>query len=165
MAEFKYQYWELMDNIFHVGTFAAFSLQSFNELCARYDISPVEINENEDVYGRCYYMTPDGHNPIVCIVINLYRTSEKVFLPDFVSLVAHECLHATDYIFKAVAEDCPGDETRAYLLEHLVQQVLRAFELEMQRLSITPHWMLRYPAYARRRDSSRAHGSPSGSEQ
>lgn len=40
------------------------------------------------------------------------------------ALLAHESVHVSDAIFKEVGEHTPGDETRAYLVQHILQDTM-----------------------------------------
>lgn len=41
-----------------------------------------------------------------------------------VALLAHECVHVSDAVFRHVGEHTPGDETRAYLVQYILQEIL-----------------------------------------
>lgn len=41
-----------------------------------------------------------------------------------VSLIAHEAVHVSDAIFKQIGEHTPGEETRAYLVQYVLQEIL-----------------------------------------
>lgn len=44
--------------------------------------------------------------------------------PQVAALIAHEAVHVSDAIFCHVGEDNAGDETRAYLVQYIVQETL-----------------------------------------
>lgn len=58
---------------------------------------------------------------IVCFDPVRHRALHR---PQVAALVAHEAVHVSDAIFRHVGEEHPGDETRAYLVQYIVQETM-----------------------------------------
>lgn len=56
------------------------------------------------------------------------KTDKKRHRNEIAALMAHECVHVVDLTFRNVGEHTPGDETRAYFVQFLLQNVL--YELD-----------------------------------
>jgi len=79
------------------------------------DVRP-EFPSNEA--HASFFPHPEG-GELTCIVAmasDLDRTD-----PEVIGLIAHECMHIVQELWKFIGETNPGDETEAYLLGYLVQ--------------------------------------------
>lgn len=54
--------------------------------------------------------------------------NKKVHKNQIAALICHEAVHVSDWIFEEIGEDKVGMETRAYLVQYIVQQTL--YELD-----------------------------------
>lgn len=64
--------------------------------------------------GRAIWLEDDRNASTILLCINEDDFNRKE-LAQFAGLVAHEAEHCTQYALKAMKEDAPGDETRAYM--------------------------------------------------
>lgn len=52
---------------------------------------------------------------------------------EVVCTLVHEASHAFDYVCLHMGEDAPGEETKAYALEHIVRELLGAYSRTLGR--------------------------------
>jgi len=69
------------------------------------------------------------HNP----KDGLYRTylicvkyDDNLTWPMIAAMVAHEAVHVAQFLWEAIGEEKPGNETEAYFVQSIVQEVLEA---------------------------------------
>lgn len=89
------------------------------------DPKPLELGTAETHY---FDSTKEA---LIVIVFNLASCGDDpVYLA---GIVAHECNHAVERIMEHVGEkrEEMGEETRSYLMQHLMQQVFKACSLEI----------------------------------
>lgn len=65
---------------------------------------------------------------VTCIICFDPKKKVKIERNMIVALLAHEAVHVTDIVFRHVGEDNPGDETRAYFVQAILQDVLYALD-------------------------------------
>lgn len=61
-------------------------------------------------------------------IISTLKQSKQIHRNQFVSLLAHEAVHVSDFIFEACGENKPGLETRAYLVQFILQNCLYLYD-------------------------------------
>lgn len=57
----------------------------------------------------------------------------KLSTPGVAGIVAHEVSHVVDYILEFAGEDTPGSETKAYMQQHYVLELMHAVLTENQK--------------------------------
>lgn len=63
----------------------------------------------------------DKETLIVCFDPTKHRQLHR---NQVAAILAHECVHVSDAIFRRIGEHAPGDETRAYLVQYILQETL-----------------------------------------
>ena len=66
----------------------------------------------------------------VCIDITAKRPLRTV-----ASILAHESVHVMQEAFRRIQEENPGDEIQAYVVEHVLEQLLYEYEKRLVRLN------------------------------
>lgn len=62
--------------------------------------------------------TSNGNYAFVCIQLETIKTAT---LEQIIGLIAHECMHAWQFIKKSIGEKKPSSEFEAYIVQSLVQ--------------------------------------------
>lgn len=65
-------------------------------------------------------------------VLFLVRITQDIdgntWMPGVAGIIAHEATHVVDLAFEEVGEDKPGQETRAYMTQTLVEDIMEAIQ-------------------------------------
>lgn len=111
-----------------------FSSKEFFKILKRYgvpdylhpEISPLEIG-----IAETYSFSKNGE----AFVIAIFSIEAIAYdISNMAGIVAHEALHVAERIFEHVGEeDDAGEETRAYLMQHLVEQIYQACVMEIHK--------------------------------
>jgi hypothetical protein len=107
----------------------AFTEKSYLKECKRLNIAkpPSYI---EKAAAITPFVKDDGY---LTLIICFDPLRDKLHKNQIAALLAHEAVHASDYIFENIDEDKPGMEIRAYLVQYIVQQSLYAMDKFLKR--------------------------------
>lgn len=124
-------YWHLDAGFFPAQVKLCFNNDTFQKILKDHG---VEIRATALDYGvgETHYMS-DGKDAIIILVFDL---DECDIGPAYLAgAVAHEATHCVNRIFDHIGEDPEdiGEETRAYLTEHIVRQITQAIILEKEK--------------------------------
>lgn len=117
---------EYFDHIFfpNIWIGIAFTEKSYLKECKRLNIAkPPSYIEKAAAINP--FVKDDGSLSLI-ICFDPFR--QKLHKNQIPALLAHEAVHASDYIFENIGEDKPGMEIRAYLVQYIVQQSLYALD-------------------------------------
>ena len=99
--------------------------QSFKELMTKLKVSDTRFMASETSLASTHLFTNGDGPPI--IVITTKPRKRFGSMVSYASFIAHEAMHAIDRIREVVNQGCPlGDETEAYLMQHIVRECLNA---------------------------------------
>lgn len=89
------------------------------------ELKRLKIEDPVDFDASPASMKAYGNNGQLTLIVcfNPFR-DKRVTKNQKIALIAHECVHVSDAIFRHVGETTPGDETRAYLVQHILQEIL-----------------------------------------
>lgn len=81
--------------------------------------------------AETYAFSKDGE-AFVVVIFNVQSFASDV--SSMAGIVAHETIHVVERIFEHIGEDeIVGEETRAYLVQHLVEQIYQACVMEIHK--------------------------------
>jgi hypothetical protein len=125
-------------NYYHVdcGHFPAqiklcFDNNEFQKILADHSIN-VKATALDTGIAETHYLT-DGKEGIIVLVFDLSECDhDNAYLA---GVVAHEATHCTCRVFEHIGEEPEdiGEESRAYLTEHIVKQIWKAIEVEKEK--------------------------------
>ena len=87
----------------------------------------------DDGVAECHYLT-DGREAVIIMVFDLDECVDED--PAYLAgVVAHEATHCVCRVFEHIGEpvDEIGEESRAYLTEHIVRQITTGIRMEMDK--------------------------------
>lgn len=127
----KWPYYHVDCGHFPVQIKLCFSNTDFQRILADHDITLKATALDEGV-AETHYLT-DGKVGIVVLVFDLEECDEEPAL--LAGVVAHEATHCVCRVFEHIGEEPEdiGEESRAYLTEHIVKQIWKAIELEKEK--------------------------------
>lgn len=110
-------------HIFYANVFVgiAFNEESYIKECKRLNIKEPPIFNDKVASIKSFTKNDGGLTLIICF--NPLK-NRKLHKNQIVAVLAHEAVHASDYIFENIGENKVGMETRAYLVQYIVQQSL-----------------------------------------
>lgn len=81
---------------------------------------PVELDHKKG--GWTVQFFPDKWHPtyIIWVAADLKTTKDH----SLAGIVAHECTHIAQYLWKQIGEDEPGTEAEAYLIGNMTEEIL-----------------------------------------
>ena len=127
----KYNYFAIDAGFFKVRILLCFSNKEFQKILKDHDIN-IKADALDIGVGETHYIA-DGRDGIVVVVFDLAACDES---PAFLAgVIAHEATHAVCRVFEHVGEDIEdiGEETRAYLTEHIVAQLTQGVIIEKEK--------------------------------
>ena len=127
----KWPYYHVDCGHFPVQIKLCFSNTDFQRILADHDITLKATALDEGV-AETHYLT-DGKVGIVVLVFDLEECDEEPAL--LAGVVAHEATHCVCRVFEHIGEEPEdiGEESRAYLTEHIVKQIWKAIVLEKEK--------------------------------
>lgn len=75
--------------------------------------------------GRCIHWVGTGIGPDV-VLITVGRHAKGRSMTQVIGIIAHECMHAWRHIRESIGEKEPSSEFEAYVLQAMVQCIVRA---------------------------------------
>jgi len=100
------------------SVYIALSDKAFRKI-ARHDKEDMRPSESwSSRSGASCWTLSKGARCVICLEPGKLLEKPQC---DVAGMIAHECSHAVDYIEKGVQEDRFGDETRAYMIQWLVE--------------------------------------------
>ncbi len=106
----------------HIGI--AFTEQSYLKECKRLKIDNPPKFITKAAAIQPFYK--DNGDLVMMICFDPFK--EKIHRNQIAAILAHEAVHASDYVFQNIGEDKPGMETRAYLVQYILQQSLYSLD-------------------------------------
>lgn len=124
----KWPYYHVDCGHFPVQIKLCFSNLDFQRILEDHDIKAKATALDEGV-AETHYLT-DGKVGIVVLVFDLEECDEEPAL--LAGVVAHEATHCVCRVFEHIGEEPEniGEESRAYLTEHIVKQIWKAIEIQ-----------------------------------
>jgi hypothetical protein len=125
------KYYDVSAGFFPVPIKLCFNNKAFFDVLRDYQITPPEDPKPLDMGIGETHCFNNQKEMVIIVVLNLDAMNNHT--PTLVGVIAHECSHVIERILEGVGEEVEdfGEETRAYLLEHLVEQVFTASVLEL----------------------------------
>ena len=127
----KWPYYHVDCGHFPVQIKLCFSNLDFQRILEDHDIKAKATALDEGV-AETHYLT-DGKVGIVVLVFDLEECDEEPAL--LAGVVAHEATHCVCRVFEHIGEEVEdiGEESRAYLTEHVVKQIWKGIEMEKEK--------------------------------
>ena len=128
----KWPYYHVDCGHFPVQIKLCFSNTDFQRILADHDITLKATALDEGV-AETHYLT-DGKVGIVVLVFDLDECEDDE-PANLVGVVAHEATHCVCRVFEHIGEEVEdiGEESRAYLTEHVVKQIWKGIEMEKEK--------------------------------
>jgi hypothetical protein len=128
----KWPYYHVDCGHFPVSIKLCFSNTDFQRILEDHDIKAKATALDEGV-AETHYLS-DGKVGIVVMVFDLDECEDDE-PANLVGIVAHEATHCVCRVFEHIGEDVEeiGEESRAYLTEHIVKQIWKGIEMEKER--------------------------------
>jgi hypothetical protein len=123
----KWDYFHVDCGHFPVQIKLCFSNQDFQKVLKDHDITMKATALDEGI-AETHYLS-DGKEGIIIMVFDLEECDDEE--PAILTgLIAHEATHCVCRVFEHIGEDPEdiGEESRAYLTEHIVRQIAKAIE-------------------------------------
>ena len=118
----KFGYYHVDCGHFPAQIKLCFDKASFQKILDDHSI-PYEASPLKDGIAETHYIG-DGHNVVIILVFNLAECMNED--PSYLAgIVAHEATHCVCRVFEHIGEapEEIGEESRAYLTEHIVRQI------------------------------------------
>lgn len=127
----KWPYYHVDCGHFPVQIKLCFSDQDFQMILRDHGIQ-VKATALDEGIAETHYLT-DGKQGIIVLVFDLEECDEGAILA---GTVAHEATHCVCRVFEHIGEepDEIGEESRAYLTEHIVKQITQAIQQHKEHL-------------------------------
>lgn len=128
----KWPYYHVDCGHFPVQIKLCFSNDDFQRILADHDIKAKATALDEGV-AETHYLS-DGKVGIVVMVFDLDECEDDE-PANLVGVVAHEATHCVCRVFEHIGEEVEniGEESRAYLTEHVVKQIWKGIEMEKEK--------------------------------
>lgn len=128
----KWPYYHVDCGHFPVQIKLCFSNIDFQRILEDHDIKAKATALDEGV-AETHYLT-DGKVGIVVMVFDLDECEDDE-PANLVGIVAHEATHCVCRVFEHIGEEVEdiGEESRAYLTEHVVKQIWKGIEMEKEK--------------------------------
>ena len=125
----KWPYYHVDCGHFPVQIKLCFSNTDFQRILEDHDIKTKTTALDEGV-AETHYLS-DGKVGIVIMVFDLAECEDDE-PANLVGVVAHEATHCVCRVFEHIGEEVEdiGEESRAYLTEHIVKQIWKGIEME-----------------------------------
>jgi hypothetical protein len=117
----KYNYYHVDCGHFPVQIKMCFSDSDFQNILRDHDII-LKAKALDEGVAETHYLT-DGKIGIIVLVFDLEECSDNP--AELAGIIAHESSHCVNRVFEHIGEEVEniGDESRAYLTEHIVKQI------------------------------------------
>jgi hypothetical protein len=127
----KWPYYHVDCGHFPVSIKLCFSNDDFQRILADHDIKAKATALDEGV-AETHYLS-DGKVGIVVMVFDLDECEDDEEA-NLAGIVAHEATHCVCRVFEHIGEEVEniGEESRAYLTEHVVKQIWKGIEMEKE---------------------------------
>jgi hypothetical protein len=128
----KWDYFHVDCGHFPVQIKLCFSNQDFQKVLKDHDITMKATALDEGI-AETHYLS-DGKEGIIIMVFDLEECDDEE--PAILTgLIAHEATHCVCRVFEHIGEDPEdiGEESRAYLTEHIVRQIAKAIEQQKEK--------------------------------
>lgn len=125
----RWPYYHVDCGHFPVSIKLCFSNDDFQKILADHDIKAKATALDEGV-AETHYLS-DGKVGIVVMVFDLDECEDDEEA-NLAGIVAHEATHCVCRVFEHIGEEPEeiGEESRAYLTEHVVKQIWKGIEME-----------------------------------
>jgi len=128
MSKKKFDYYHVDCGHFPVQIKLCFSNEHFQKILSDHEINTKATALDVGV-AETHYLT-DGKVGIIVLVFDLVECDDNPAI--LAGVVAHEATHCVCRVFEHIGEDPEdiGEESRAYLTEHIVKQIWTAIEIQ-----------------------------------
>jgi hypothetical protein len=124
-------YYHIDCGFFPVQIKLCFSNKEYQKILSDYN---VEMKATAlDIGVAETHLIPTQQSGIIVLVFNLAECSDD--WSELMGFIVHEASHCVNQVFEVIGEDQDniGDETRAYLIQHLVKQITKGIILEREK--------------------------------
>lgn len=127
----KYDYYHVDCGHFPAQIKLCFSNEVFQKILKDHDIT-VKATALDEGVAETHYIS-DGKLAVIVLVFDLAECDDNP--STLAGVVAHEATHCVCRVFEHIGEEPEeiGEESRAYLTEHIVRQIWRAIEMEKEK--------------------------------
>ena len=128
MPKKKFDYYHVDCGHFPVQIKLCFSNEIFQKVLADHDIN-TKATALDTGIAETHYLS-DGKVGIIVLVFDLAECDDNPAV--LAGVVAHEATHCVCRVFEHIGEDPEdiGEESRAYLTEHIVKQIWTGIEIQ-----------------------------------
>ena len=127
----KYNYYHVDCGHFPVQIKLCFNNTDFQKILSDYDIK-VKATALDEGIGETHYLS-DGREGVVVVAFDLDNCDlGEAYLA---GIIAHEATHVVCRVFEHIGEEPEeiGEESRAYLTEHIVKQLTHGISIEKEK--------------------------------
>lgn len=126
-------YYDISVGFFPIPVKLCFNDKAFFQILSDYQINPPEDPKPLDMGVGETHCFNNQKEMVIVVILSLEAMNDST--PAMVGVIAHETSHVIARVLEGVGEDVDdfGEETRAYLTEHIVQQMFIACVLEITR--------------------------------
>lgn len=82
---------------------------------------------NDSSGAECLYLHNDKIGLNFIVTLSRKATFGKTYM-QIAAMLAHEAVHIVDFLLEHIGEKSPGMETRAYLTQYIVQNLLYSYD-------------------------------------
>jgi hypothetical protein len=129
------KYYAIDVGFFPIQVKLCFNKKAFAKVLSDYQITPPEDPKVLEMGIGETHCFQNAREMVVIVALNLDALDNSS--PALVALIAHESTHVIARMLEGISEDEGkfGEETRAYLTEHLVRQMFIACVLEVEKIA------------------------------
>ena len=131
----KYSYYNVDTGFFPLATKLCFTKKAFNDVLKDYSITPKDDPNPFEMGVAETHAFSNMKESVVVVGINLDAIGDNP--ASLAGVVAHECSHVIERLLEHIGEEIDefGEETRAYLMQSLVEQIYTASIVELKQIA------------------------------
>jgi hypothetical protein len=129
----RYSYYTVDTGFFPLATKLCFNKRSFEDVLRDYNILPKDDPNPFEMGVAETHSFSNLKESVVIVGVNLDAIGDSA--ASLAGVIAHECSHVIERLLEHVGEQVEdfGEETRAYLMQSLVEQIFTACALELKK--------------------------------
>jgi hypothetical protein len=129
----RYSYYTVDTGFFPLATKLCFNRRAFEDVLRDYNIVPKDDPMPFEMGVAETHSFSNLKEAVVVVGVNLDAVGDSA--AGLAGVIAHECSHVIERLLEHVGEEVEdfGEETRAYLMQSLVEQIFTACALELKK--------------------------------
>jgi len=126
----KYNYYKLDTGFFNAPVKLCFGVSAFQEVLHDAGLRIKEMPLNDGI-AETHFIDDDPKNSLIIVIFDLNDCNVDEEEQYLLGVIAHESVHVVERVFQYVGDaDEAGEETRAYLTEHIFKQIYKGVKDE-----------------------------------